>query len=232
LIKSQETIALARKLDHPFTLADALCFAGCLFNAMRRDWQSLSDYAEELKQLSNEIGLAGWLETGTCFHGEAVAMLGQVSEGIAQMRGGMAVNESISVRCSLLETVRALAEAQAKAGQPERGLTTLVEALTMVAETGERHWEAEVYRLRGELLLTQGDEAKAEASYHKAIEVARRQSAKSWELRVSIGLARLWHKQGKTNEAQQLLGEIYSWFTEGFDTPDLKEAAALLEELS
>ena len=172
------------------------------------------------------------LEIGTCFHGEAVAMLGQVSEGIAQMRGGMAVNKSLSVRCNILETVRALAEAQAKAGQPERGLTTLVEALTMVAETGERHWEAEVYRLRGELLLTQGDEAKAEASYHKAIEVARRQSAKSWELRVSIGLARLWHKQGKTNEAQQLLGEIYSWFTEGFDTPDLKEAAALLEELS
>jgi predicted ATPase len=101
-----------------------------------------------------------------------------------------------------------------------------------VEETGERHWEAELYRLRGELLLAQGDETEAEASLHKAIEVARRQQAKSWELRAVITLSRLWQKQGKKAEARQILAEIYNWFNEGFDTPDLKEAKVLLDSLS
>jgi len=100
-----------------------------------------------------------------------------------------------------------------------------------VEETDERHWEAELYRLRAELLLMQGDDAEAEASFHKAVEVARRQQAKSWELRATVSLCRLWQKQGKVDEARQMLAEIYNWFTEGFDTPDLQEAKALLEEL-
>jgi predicted ATPase len=232
LIKSQETLALARELDHPFSLADALCYAGCFINAMRRDAQALRDYATELVRLSNEIGFAGWIESGACFHGEAAAMLGQVSEGIMQIRQGMAASESISIRLNLVEALRALAEAQAKTDHPEGGLTTLAEALTLVEKTGERLWEAELYRLRAELLLMQGDDHEAEASFEKAIEVARWQSARSWELRASIGLARLWQKHGKTDEARELLGEIYSWFTEGFDTPDLIEARTLLEELS
>jgi predicted ATPase len=102
----------------------------------------------------------------------------------------------------------------------------------VVEETGERYYEAEIHRLKGELLLMQGDEAEAETSFHKAIEVARRQSAKSWELRATVSLCRLWQKQGKVDEARQMLAEIYGWFTEGFDTPDLQEARALLEELS
>jgi predicted ATPase len=101
-----------------------------------------------------------------------------------------------------------------------------------VEETDERHWEAELYRLKGELLLTQGDKTEAEASFHKAIEVARRQQAKSWELRATVSLCRLWRKQGRVDEARQTLAEIYGWFTEGFDTPDLQEAKALLEGLS
>jgi len=132
-----------------------------------------------------------------------------------------------------------LVEAQAKAGHPEEGLTTLAEALALVEQTAERHWEAELYRLRGELLLMQGDDAEAEASLHKAescfqhaVEVARRQRAKSWELRATVSLCRLWQKQGRMDEARQMLAEIYGWFTEGFDTPDLQEAKALLEELS
>jgi predicted ATPase len=232
LIKSQETLALARELDHPFSLADALCFAGCLFNAMCRDAPALRIYAEQLLRLSNEIGLAGWSDIGSCFHGEAAAMSGQVSEGIMQIRQGMAASESISIRLNLVGALRALAEAQAKTDHPEGGLTTLAEALTLVEKTGERLWEAELYRLRAELLLMQGDDHEAEASFEKAIEVARRQSARSWELRASIGLARLRQKQGKTDKARQLLGEIYDWFTEGFDTPDLKEAKLLLGELS
>ena len=125
-----------------------------------------------------------------------------------------------------------LAEAQAKAGQPEEGLDTLDEALALVEQTDERHWEAELHRVQGELLLMQGDDAEAEASLHKAIEVARGQSAKSWELRATTSLARLWQEQGRIDEARQMLAEIYGWFTEGFDTPDLQEAKALLDELS
>jgi predicted ATPase len=108
----------------------------------------------------------------------------------------------------------------------------LAEALATRNRTGERFYEAEVHRLKGELLLMQGNEAEAEASLHKAIEVARQQQAKSWELRAAMSLSRLWQSQGKREEAHQLLAEIYDWFTEGFDMRDLKEAKALLEELS
>ena len=148
------------------------------------------------------------------------------------MREGMAAHQSVDVRLNLSRTLGSLAEAQAKAGQPEEGLATLAEALALVEQTDERYWEAELYRLRAELLLMQGDEAEAEASLQKAVEVARRQQAKSWELRATVSLARLWQKQGKVDEARQMLAEIYGWFTEGFDTLDLQEARALLEELS
>jgi predicted ATPase len=232
LSRSQKALALARELGHPFSLADVLCYGGCMFNEMRRDAQALKDDAEELMRLSNEKGLLGWLPMGTCFRGEAVAMLGQIQEGIAQMREGMAALQSIGVRCYLSGALRSLAEAQAKAGQPEEGLTTLAEALTLVEQTDERHWEAELYRLRAELLLMQGHDAGAEARLQKAIEVARRQQAKSWELRATVSLCRLWQEQGRMDEARQMLAEIYGWFTEGFDTPDLQEAKALLKELS
>jgi predicted ATPase len=102
----------------------------------------------------------------------------------------------------------------------------------MVEETHERYYEAELNRVRGELLLMQGDDAAAEASLQRAIEVARRQEAKSWELRATTSLARLWRKQGRTDEARVALRQVYGWFTEGFDTPNLREAKALLDEMS
>jgi predicted ATPase len=232
LSRSQDTLALARELDHPFTLGDVLCFAGCLFNEMRRDAQALKGNSEELVRLANEKGIPTWLGQANCFRGGALAMLGQVQEGIAQMREGMVAMQSEGVRCYLPGVLRSLAEAQAKAGHPEEGLTTLAGALALVEQTEGRHWEAELYRLRAELLLMQGDDAEAEASFRRAIEVAQRQQAKSWELRATVSLARLWQEQGRIDEARQMLAEIYGWFTEGFDTPDLQEAKALLEELS
>jgi predicted ATPase len=111
-------------------------------------------------------------------------------------------------------------------------LSVLAEALAQVEKTDERYYEAELRRLKGELLLMQGDKTKAEGSFHKAIEVARRQQAKSWELRATVSLCRLWQGQGRMDKARHVLAEIYGWFSEGFDTPDLKEAKALLEELS
>jgi predicted ATPase len=127
-----------------------------------------------------------------------------------------------------------LAEAHGKAGQTEEGLALLDEAQGLVAKTREREYEAEVHRLEGDLLLARSpsDEAQAQASFREALEVARRQSAKSWELRAATSLARLWQRQGKRDEARDLLAPVYAWFTEGFDTKDLRDAKALLEELA
>jgi predicted ATPase len=232
--KSQQALALARRFDHPFTLADVLCYAGCMLDAMRRDAQALKEDADALIRLSHEKGIAGagWSGVGMCFQGEALAMLGQVQEAIPQIRQGIAVDQSAGVQLNKPLALRSLAKAQAQAGHTRAGLATLVEALALVEETGERHWEAELYRLRAEMLLSQGDETEAEAGFQKAIEIARRQSAKSWELRATIDLARLWQKQGRGDNAREALSEIYAWFTEGFETPDLIKAKALLEELA
>jgi predicted ATPase len=125
-----------------------------------------------------------------------------------------------------------LAEAYAMVGQPVDGLNCLAEAARIIETTEERNSEAELHRLRGDLLNATGDPSAAEQNYHQALAVAKRQSAKLLELRASISLARLWCKQGKRTEARDLLAPIYSWFTEGFDTLDLKEAKALLDELA
>jgi predicted ATPase len=136
-----------------------------------------------------------------------------------------------------------LAGAYGSAGQAEDGLAALAEALTVIDKSGERFYEAELYRLRGELLLTQkglrlqaegfrGKKEEAEECFRKAIEIAQRQGAKSLELRAVMSLARLWQQQSKKAEARQMLADIYNWFTEGFDTKDLQEAKALLEELA
>jgi predicted ATPase len=126
-----------------------------------------------------------------------------------------------------------LTEAYGKVGQPEEGLTVLVEALAIVDKTGGRYWEAELHRGKGELLLMQQGQKvdEAEECFQQALNIARRQQAKSFELRAAMSLSRLWQQQGKKEEPHQLLAEIYGWFTEGFDTADLQEAKALLEEL-
>jgi predicted ATPase len=232
LQRSEKALALARELGHPFSLADGLAFGGCMYNKMRRNACALEDHAEELMRLSNEKSFAGWVGMGTCFRGAALAMLGQVQEGMAQMREGMEASQSVGIKLDLSGTLGSLAESQTKAGQPEQGLATLAEGLAVVEETDERYFEAELNRVRAELLLMQGNEADAEASLQQAIEVARRQQAKSWELRATTSLARLWQAQGRADEARQALTEVYGWFTEGFDTPDLQEADALLKELS
>ncbi|HLB78720.1 MAG TPA: hypothetical protein VJO72_16945, partial [Candidatus Dormibacteraeota bacterium] len=126
-----------------------------------------------------------------------------------------------------------LAEAYGRAGQAEAGLAMLAEALEAVDKYGERFYEAELHRLKGELLLQQSAEfqGEAEACFHQALDVARRQQAKSLELRAAMSLARLWQRQGKRDAARELLAEVYGWFTEGFDTVDVQEAKALLEAL-
>jgi predicted ATPase len=230
--RRQETLALARELGHPFSLADVLFWAGCVLTEMRRDWQALRGYAEELEQLAGEKGMAAWYLIGTMFRGKALSMLGQVQEGMELIRKGIAAFHPLDAGVWLPTLYRFLAEAQSKAEQPGEGLATLAKALALVEETGERHGEAELYRVQAKLLLMQGSGLQAESCFQQAIEVARRQHAKLWELRATTSLARLWRQQGRVDEARDKLAEVYGWFSEGFDTADLIEAKTLLEELS
>lgn len=158
-------------------------------------------------------------------------MRGDAAEGVAQIRQGLAAYQDVGPKLFRPYFLALLAEAYGQAGQPEAGLQVLMEALTLVATTKERWWEAELYRLEGELLLQLPipDAHQAEASLHQALDVARSQQAKALELRAALNLSRLWQRQGKCDKARELLAEVYKWFTEGFDTPDLQEAKALLE---
>jgi predicted ATPase len=232
LKRSQEALALARELEHSLSLVEVLHFSGCILAEMCHDAQALKEHSEELLRWADEKGLHGWLPPGTCFRGEALIMMGQVGEGMAQLCEGMEAYHSKGERINLPRFLYSQAEAQAEMDQPEKGLSTLSEALALVEQTNERNWEAEIYRLQAELLLQVEDEGKAADSLNKAVEVARRQQAKSWELKATTDLARLWQRQGKTGSARRALAEVYDWFTEGFDTADLKEARTLLDSLS
>jgi adenylate cyclase len=232
MVRSQEALDLARELDHPFSAADVLCFGGCMLDTMRRDTLALREHAQEMVRVSEGVGIASFSPTASCFFGEALTKLGQVQEGIAQLRESLATRQSLGVRCYASGMLGALAWAEGEAGQPEEGLATLDEALAMVEETDERYCESDLYRQRADLLLRLGKEGEAEASLQHAVEVARRQEARSWELRATTGLARLWQRQGKVADARQVLARIYGWFSEGFDTPDLKEAREFLKEIT
>jgi predicted ATPase len=163
--------------------------------------------------------------------GWALVEQGQGAGGIAQIRQGIAAEQATGSRSA--GHLALLAKAYWNLGQREEGLRVVAEALVIGNSNGEGRWTAELYWLQGEPLLTLASEhhAEVETCFHQALEAARRQQAKSWELRATMSLARLWQRQGKRAEAWQLLGDVYGWFTEGFDTADLQEAKALLEEL-
>jgi predicted ATPase len=165
--------------------------------------------------------------------GWALAHLGQAEQGIAQIRGGLAMASATGAETWHPYNLAQLAEACAKAGRIDEGLEVIAKALNLVQEKGERWWESEILRLRGELLLKRNPSGLAEAqnSFERAIEIARKQGAKSLELRATTSLARLLDQQDRRDEARTMLAEIYNWFTEGFDTADLKDAKALLEQL-
>ena len=170
---------------------------------------------------------------GTLFRGMALAAQGQSAEGLAQMRQGLAAVQATGTAVGMPGHLAQLAEAYGQMGQVDEGMHLLAEALAMVDTTGERQTEAELHRLHGELLLQAVPEAQAaEACFQRALDVARGQQAKWWELRAAMSLARLWQRQGKGAAARELLAPVYGWFTEGFDTADLQDAKALLYELA
>ncbi|MFQ5595325.1 MAG: AAA family ATPase, partial [Anaerolineae bacterium] len=247
LDRSREALILAQELSHPHSLAAALGLA-TFIHQFRREVQATQERAEAAIALSAEQGFAYWLALATIMRGWALVEQEQVEEGVAQILRGLDAWRATGAGLPQTYYLALLAEGYAKAGQPGEGLTVLAKALKVANNTGERWCEAELHRLRGELLLAQGDDVVAETGFHKAIEVARRQEAKSWELRATVSLCRLLQRQVRGGEGdvpslvpsssrglskgRQMLADIYGWFTEGFDTADLQEAKALLEELS
>jgi len=178
-------------------------------------------------------GFPLWVAYSAILRGWALAHQGQAQEGIAQTEQGLKAQRATGSKQNRSYFPALLAEAYGTMEQPEVGLTALAEALAVVDTTGERWYEPELYRLKGVLLLQQSsdNQADAESCFHHALEIARTQQAKSFELRTATSLARLWQQQGKRQEAHDLLAPVYHWFTEGFDTVDLKDAQALLEAL-
>ena len=233
LQRSQEGLSLAHELSHPFSLAMALSQVS-RFHGLRREWPAAQERAEALMALAREQGFPQQLATSLVHWGWTLAAQGRGEESIPQIRQGLA-----AYRLTGAEVVRpfyltCLAEAYGAGGQPAEGLRVLAEAVAAAHNIGERWYEAERHRLKGDLLLAVSAEhqAEAEACFQQALDVARYQQARSWELRAAMSLSRLWQCQGKRAAARELLAPIYGWFTEGFDTADLRDARALLEELA
>ncbi|WP_137890639.1 adenylate/guanylate cyclase domain-containing protein [Ramlibacter sp. 2FC] len=239
LARSQAALDLAQTLSHPAASADALVFAAEL-HLYRREAQPSRELAEALIALATEHGLPFWLAYGIILSGWALVEQGRAAEGIEQMQQGLSAYRATGAEFHRTHFLALLAEAYARAGQVEAGLQTLTEALATVERTQERVYEAELYRLKGELTLLQpnregeepGGRGEAEACFQQAIAIARRQGARSLELRALIALSRLRRQQGQPGDARRMLAEAYDWFTEGFDTADLREAKVLLDELT
>jgi predicted ATPase len=224
---------LAHALAHPFSLAFARVHAAYV-SQYRRDVPAVHEHAEAAVALATAQGFPHWAAQGTMLHGWALALQGQGEAGLAQLRQGLAAFRATGAALVVPYLCTVLADAADRLGHPADGLQALAEAHTLVEQHEERWWEAEVCRLRGVLLLRQPGtpQAEAEAWLRRALDVARRQQAKSLELRAAMSLSRLWQQQGKRDEARELLASIYAWFTEGFDTADLQEAKELLGELA
>jgi predicted ATPase len=232
LARLYDVLALAHELSHPYSLAWAQCVA-VFVSQFRRDVQAVHEYTDAAVALATEQGFPLLTAWGTSVRGWALAMQGQGEEGMAQVRQGIATLQATRAVLQVSYLCTLIAEVEAHLGHPADGLQALAEAHTLVEQQEQRWWEAEICRLRGVVLLQQTEtpQAEAEAWLQRALAVARRQEAKSPELRAAMSLARLWQQQGKRQAAHDLLAPVYGWFTEGFDTADLQEAKALLEEL-
>jgi TOMM system kinase/cyclase fusion protein len=233
LARVHEALALAHELAHPFSLAHARVHAAFI-SQWRRDVPAVHEHAEAAVALSTTQGFPLWAAAGTSLRGWALALQGQGEAGLAQVRQGIAAYRATGAALGVPYFCTVLADVAAHLGHTADGLQALAEAHTLVEQHEERHWEAEICRLWGVVLLRQPGTppAEAEACFQRALDVARRQEAKALELRAAMSLTRLWQQQGKRAEAHELLAPIYGWFTEGFDTADLQEAKALLEALA
>ncbi len=231
LVRAEDTLGRARHLSHPFTQTVALAYVAML-NQFRRDVEDVARLAQATITHSTQHGFTYYLAWAEVLEGWSLAIKGAHEEGITEIHRGIGALQSMAgMRLSYYRAL--LAEACGRASRIDEALQAITDAFADIGKTEERCWEAELLRLRGELLLSKAmnQGAEAEGCFHKAIEVARGQQAKSLELRAAMSLSRLWRDEGKRRQARQLLAEVYGWFTEGFETRDLRDARALMEEL-
>jgi predicted ATPase len=249
LTRVYEALTLAQQLSHASSLAFASHYTAVLHQS-RREAQLAQERAEATMALGREQGFAQWLVGGMFVQGWALAEQGLTEDGIAQLRQALATWQAMGTELARTHIFVRLAEAYKRGGHTAEGLRVLAEALSAVHDNAERYYEAEVHRLKGELLLQSGVRElesgvwglgytihyaymdEAETCFRQAIDVARHQQAKSLELRAVLSLSRLWQAQDRHTEARSMLEEIYGWFTEGFETQDLQEAKTLLEALA
>ena len=231
LARAREAVALARQLDEPFNLASAIFFETAV-HWLRRDDAAQRERATDVIALAETQGFPLWLGVGRTFHAAARVRTGDFG-ALPEIMGGLAFAAETGNQNGAPAFFALLAEAQQAAGQLAEAQGTVATGLAIAAQTGQYHFDADLHRLDGDLLLATGGPAdEAAARYHRALAIAREQGARSFELRATTSLARLWRDQGRRAEARDLLASVYGWFTEGFDTRDLIEANALLEELS
>jgi predicted ATPase len=230
LAQTNAAIAEARRLVHSPTLASGLVIGAILLSVLD-DGGVLNELVDELVAVAAEKGFPQWRELGTIYRGWVKAKKGDVVEGISLLRDGSGTYRANGSELWTAHHTALLARACVIAGQIEEALTALDDALQIAGRTGERWMEAELHRHKGRLLLRQGHAGVAEDRYRKALGIAREQGAKLWELRAAVSLARLRRDQCRSAEARELLAPVYGWFTEGFDTDDLKDAKMLLDEL-
>ncbi|MBM4255312.1 MAG: hypothetical protein FJ147_05380 [Deltaproteobacteria bacterium] len=253
LRRCQEAHFLAQHDPRPYDQTIVLTYAALLYQH-RRDGGMIREPAEAAVALATEYGFVFMLSIDRALQGWALINEGQMERGIEEIQRSIGMQQTVGIEILLVYFLALLAEAHFKAGHVEAGIRVLDEALGKVNTTGTRRYEAELYRLKGELTLARAGGwglgtssspqapspqplipmevvEEAEGYFYKAIDIAQRQHAKSWELRAAMSLARLWQQQDKGDQARELLEDIYTWFTEGFDTKDLRDAEALLHAL-
>ena len=228
LASIDDAVVLAERPAHPVSLGIALLNAAIIYH-LRREPEEALRHARRAEALAAEHRLASFISPGI-LQGGALAAQGQAAEALAQFR---AADKQGSVTVIALKpyALALLSMTQAQVGDHRAALETITEALAASEGSGARWWEAEIHRLKGLVLLSHHDREASEACFVHSKKIAQRQNARSLELRASTSLARLWCEQGKHTEAHDLLAPVYGWFTEGFDTLDLNEAKALLEQL-
>jgi predicted ATPase len=230
LARSSAAVVEPKRLAHTASLASSLGLASVLLSLVGDD-ATLGERADENVAVAAEQGFPFWRAQGNLYRGLIKVKNGDVAEGMSLLRNGLIALRATGTESWMPHYIALLAKACESAGQVEEGLTLSDEALQIVETTGVHWLAAELNRLKGQLLLRQGHAEAAEELYRKALSIAAEQEAKLWELRAAVSLARLRRDHGRRAEARDLLAPVYGWFTEGFDTPDLKEAKTLLDEL-
>jgi predicted ATPase len=231
LAGSNAAIDEARTLGHPPSLAVNLSFGAVLLSLVGGD-TVLAEYGDDLLAVALEQNFPLYHAIAPIYRGWVHVKNGEVARGVSLMRRGLSAYRASGSELWTPHYSALLAAACEIASEIEEGLSLLDDALQIVERTGGRWLQAELCRHKGQLLLRQGHPEAAEQLYHKALNIAREQEARMWELRAATSVARLWGERGRRAEARELLAPVYGWFTEGFVTPYLKEAKALLDELA